>query len=311
VNERVFELSKVLQEEAAQFAEARRRSKVIHSSGDIDASGDEIEIPFRSFLKRKLPFQYYVGHGHVVDSDLRVSTQLDVIVSDNNATPVLFVGQNGTKYYPYESVYLFGEVKSTYVASKNYIRSFSEKRQVVTSALQRDQTPPSYLGNGISLGAGLTAGVTVTHRNPIFSFMFFVDSGDLNVASLIPEYSTIASELLPNIVCFADGKVIVKAEVVDRDGALEIGNIESNSHRIASRDDVYWVLYELTSQELRGGQALAILVLSIFEHLQNCVLMNPPIAKYMNHTLREAAHQTTLIDSKKIEEILNARVTKK
>lgn len=310
MNERIFEINKVFQEEAGQLAEARRRSKVIHSSGDIDASGDEIEIPFRDFLKRKLPFQYYVGHGHVVDSDLRVSPQFDVIVADNNATPVLFVGKNGIEYYPYESIYLFGEVKSTYVTSKKYIQAFSEKRGVTANVLQRESTPSTYLGNGINLGPGLSSGITVAFRNPLFSFMIFVDSGDLNVQSLISDYSSIDSETLPNIVCFADGRVIVKAEILLKNGNLQIGNIETNSHRITSRDDVHWVLYEFTNQELKGGQALAILMLAIFEHLQICVLMNPPILRYMNHILREAAHRSSLIDNNKIEEILKSAAAK-
>jgi hypothetical protein len=304
MNDRIFEINKVFQEEANQLVEARRRSKVIHSSGDIDASGDEIEIPFRDFLKRKLPFQYYVGHGHVVDSDLRVSSQFDVIVADNNATPVLFVGKNGTEYYPYESIYLFGEVKSTYATSKNYIKAFSEKRAILTDVLRRDQTPPTYLGNGISLGPGLETGVAVPYRNPLFSFMLFVDSGDLDVGSLISTYSSLDSKTLPNIICFADGRVIVKAEVKQTGEKFQIGNIDTNSHRILSRNDIHWVLYQLTNENLKGGQALAILMLAIFEHLQGCVLMNPPINKYMNHILREAPHQSSLLDVTKIAEIL-------
>lgn len=303
MNKAIFEINKVYEEEAAQLAEARTRSKVIHTSGDIDASGDEIELPFRDFLRSKLPSQYYVSQGHVVDKELKVSPQLDVIIADNNATPILFKGQNGTEYFPYESIYLFGEVKSTYVKSKHYISAFSSKCQNIKHILQRDQTPSNYIGNGISLGVSLSGNVNVQYRNPLFSFMLFVDSGDLDEKDLRSEYSKFSDEYLPNIVCFADGKVIAKAELIERQGNFSVGSIESNTHKISSRDDTFWLLFDLTNKEYKGGQALALLMLSIFEHLQSCVLMNPPINKYMDHILQSASYKPSLIDPKKFQEI--------
>jgi len=303
MNEAIFEINKVFQEEAAQLAEARKRSKVIHGSGDIDASGDEIELPFRSFLKRKLPFQYYVSQGHIVDRELKVSPQLDVIIADNNATPILFKGQNGTEFFPYESVYLIGEIKSTYVKSKHYISTFARKYESLKTVLQRDLTPPTYLGNGINLGGGLTTGVKVPYRNPLFSFMLFVDSGDVNEKDIRSEYSQFPDEQLPNIVCFADGRVIAKAELIERDGKYVVGSMETGSHKIISRNDIHWLMYELTNEEYKGGQALALLMLSIFEHLQSCVLMNPPINKYMNHILQSTSYKSSLVEAKKFQEI--------
>lgn len=298
-----FEMSKVYQEEAVQLREARIRSKIIHGSGDIDASGDEVEIPFRDFLRRKLPFQYYISQGHIVDSYLRVSSQFDVLIADNNATPILFKGQNGTEYFPYESVYLVGEIKSSYLQSKRYVSAFSKKYQSLKSLLQREATPPTYIGNGLNLGAGLTSGITEPFRNPLFSFMFFVDSGDLTVKAITEEYAQLSNEYLPNIVCFAGGKVLVKAELLEKDNAYQGGPIDGNSHRISSRTDIYWTMYEFTDEGSKGGHALALLMLLIFEHLQTCVLMRPPIGKYMNHILQGANNRFGLIDAGKIQEI--------
>src|SRR5262245_12384225 len=207
MNKAIFEINKVYQEEATQLAEARKRSKVIHGAGNIDASGDEIEVPFRDFLRRKLPFKYYVSQGHIVDKELKVSPQLDVVVADNNATPILFKGQNGTEYFPYESVYLVGEVKSTYIKSKHYISEFAGTYQSIKTALQRDATPLTYLGNGLNLGEGLISHANVPYRNPLFSFMLFVDSGDVDEKDLRLEYSGFSDEYLPNVVCFADGRI--------------------------------------------------------------------------------------------------------
>ncbi|MFZ1220159.1 MAG: DUF6602 domain-containing protein, partial [Chthoniobacterales bacterium] len=71
----VFEINAVYREEVVRLLSSRQQSKVIHSSGDIDASGDQIEAAFRDLLRRRLPTQYFVGHGHVVDKSLTVSSQ--------------------------------------------------------------------------------------------------------------------------------------------------------------------------------------------------------------------------------------------
>ena len=97
--EPILELTKVYQEAASQIVSARGRSKVIHKSGNIRASGDEIERPFRELIQRKLPSKYCVGQGHVVDKTLSISPQLDIIVADNSATPILFSTENDTKFF--------------------------------------------------------------------------------------------------------------------------------------------------------------------------------------------------------------------
>jgi hypothetical protein len=48
--EPVLELTKVYQEAASQIVKAKDRSKLIHKLGNIRASGDEIEKPFREFV---------------------------------------------------------------------------------------------------------------------------------------------------------------------------------------------------------------------------------------------------------------------
>jgi hypothetical protein len=62
-----FRMNEVYRQEVIRLLSARRKARVIHASGDIDASGDEIEEPFRDLLRRRLPNQYFVGHGHIVE----------------------------------------------------------------------------------------------------------------------------------------------------------------------------------------------------------------------------------------------------
>ena len=196
-NQSLLALTSVYEEEAKKLLAAREQCRTIHATGDIDASGDEVENAVRDFLHRKLPAKYYVGHGHIVDTTWTSSPQLDVIVADNSATPVLFEAKNGTQYFPYEAVYLIGEVKTSYSKSQQYILAFADTCAKVKDNLHRALTPPNYIGNGISLGDGLNTNVKEPFRNPVFTFMFFADSGDMSGESLINEFTPIPSQYCP------------------------------------------------------------------------------------------------------------------
>ena len=90
----------IYQEDTLALLAARTKSKVIHNTGDIDASGDEVEQPIRDFLSKRLPAQFVVIQGHIVDRHQRVSPQIDGIIADSSATPVRFQSENGTHYVP-------------------------------------------------------------------------------------------------------------------------------------------------------------------------------------------------------------------
>jgi len=100
-----LELTDVYREEVARLISARQHSKLIHGSGDIDASGDEIEVAFRDLLRRKLPSQYFVGHGHVVDESLAVSPQVVVKASLRDVREGAAV--NAVELDPYQAAQIF------------------------------------------------------------------------------------------------------------------------------------------------------------------------------------------------------------
>jgi len=45
-----FEIHRIYQQEAERVIHARNRSQTIHKTGDIKASGDEVEAPVRALL---------------------------------------------------------------------------------------------------------------------------------------------------------------------------------------------------------------------------------------------------------------------
>src|SRR5215469_15842855 len=133
-----FKIEKVFRSDAADILAAREKARMMHHGHDIDAAGDEVEITVRKVLGRKLPSLYYVGHGHIVDEQLHQSSQLDVIIANNTGAPILFRAENGTEDFPYEGVYAFGEVKSSYDNSKHHILAFSDTLKKIRTQLQRE-----------------------------------------------------------------------------------------------------------------------------------------------------------------------------
>jgi len=205
----IFEIRNSYQVEASRIVAARASGKLMHTSGDIPASGNEVEAAVRDVLRRRLSTRFYVGHGHIVDKHLNVSPQLDVIISDNTASPVLFEAEDGTKYFPFESVYAFGEVKTRYLSSKRYIENFCATYKNIKTQLVRQATPDNYLGNNVYLGEGITLLKKVPCRNPLFSFMLFVERGDVSDTVLTTELACATDDHLPNITCFLDGLLIL------------------------------------------------------------------------------------------------------
>lgn len=61
-------------------------------------------------LLSSLPKRYHVDSGHVISSDGTISSQIDVILTDGQYSPLIF-SHNNTKYFPVESVYAVFEVK--------------------------------------------------------------------------------------------------------------------------------------------------------------------------------------------------------
>ena len=287
----VFEINEVYRQEAVRLLSSRKKSKLIHSSGDIDASGDEIEVPFRDFLRRRLPNQYFVGHGHIVDRFLNVSPQFDVIIADNNATPILFEAENGSQYFPWESVYAIGEVKSTHIKGKHPIGAFAKSIEDLKKRLNRLPTPPNYLGQGLSLGEGLSSSESRPFKNPLFQFIVFFDSGDAEQSDLADEYCSNTDENLPVISLFLDGKIIVKAELTKVAGKVGMGAIDVDPMNILVQRDIDWMRVHFTDPHNGGSQALVTLMLGLFDHLNRCVLMAPPISDYLNTVLHSAPNQ--------------------
>jgi hypothetical protein len=128
-----LDIPTIFKSDAEDIAKAREKAIRIHGT-DIRAAGNEVEINVREYVKRMLPPRYYVTHGHLIDANGEVSSQLDIIIADNFNIPSLMTTKDGAEYIPVDSVYAIGEIKSTYYKSQDYIQGFSKVLEDIEKA---------------------------------------------------------------------------------------------------------------------------------------------------------------------------------
>jgi len=289
-----FPIDEVYEQEASKLLEAKKSVGIVHKTGDIDASGDELEIPFRQMLSKRLPAKYYIGHGHIVDGKMNVSPQFDVIIADSSATQILYDGENGTQYFPYESVYAIGEVKSSYYKNSKHIEKYISSIKTVIDKFSRESVSSSYIGNGIELGEGLSVSGARDIQNQLFSFMLFGSKNDYEPNEFGRQIDASSSLPNPNVICFLDGVVITKSNLIKTTtddyslGALELDPVRQNNGELG--------LVEIKFENNgKSGQALAVLMLGLIKHLNSTRLKQPPFDKYINSVLANAAHTGKVI----------------
>ncbi len=290
---KIFPIAEVYVQEASKLLEAKKSVGIVHKTGDIDASGDEIEIPFRKMLSNRLPAKYYVGHGHIVDSDLNVSPQFDVIIADSSATPILYDGENGTQYFPYESIYAIGEIKSSYYKNSKYVENYISSVKKVTEELSREDVSKNYIGNGIELGSGLSVNGSKEVQNQLFSFMLFGSKNDCNSTELKQQLDSSNSIPNPNIICFLDGSVITRSNLIETTEGYSLGPLEMDTLK-QKKEELGLVEVNFTNDD-KSGQAIAVLMLGLIKHLTSTRLKQPPFEKYVNSILAIAAHTGKVI----------------
>lgn len=72
--------------------------------------GDVTENNWLSWMKEFLPKRYMADKAFIIDSDGNVSDQIDIVIYDQQYSPIVF-NQNGALYITAESVYAVFEVK--------------------------------------------------------------------------------------------------------------------------------------------------------------------------------------------------------
>ncbi|HEY9681881.1 MAG TPA: DUF6602 domain-containing protein [Oculatellaceae cyanobacterium] len=216
-----LQLRELFEADADDIFAARKRGKVVRGTNNIAQSGEDVEYAVRQVLTSRLPSAYNVGHGHVVDRTLKTCGQFDVIVSDKFANPLLFSTKGNSDYLPIESVYAVGEIKSLYDKQKKPFEKFSKHLEELHELNRPDVDQNFYLVGGKGRGI-ILPGETSDRRprkNPLFSFMFFVESGQFKLSDIKALYESTPIRYLPNVVCFLDLGIIAYGQYTSKNYA--------------------------------------------------------------------------------------------
>ena len=255
---------------------AQNQVKLIHNSGDIPASGNQLEVAIRNFFKKKLPEKYYISNGHIIDSTLSTSPQLDLIIADNFRTPILYKTFDDTEYLTYESVYAYAEIKSSW--SKKYIEDFVTTKERTYKFLNRENIAPNFInagGKGIYLNVPTT---TYSYKNPLFAFMFIGDSSAFSYEHIKEHYQNSDWKFLPNIICLYDKGLIVNINKEQLENKIFKVNLYPEFLN-DKREENEWILLKLDKKR----STLGTLYFMALEHLNTCVLGSPNMLDYMQN----------------------------
>lgn len=253
---------------------AHRQVKLIHNSGDIPASGNQLEIAVRNFFRKKLPEKYYISNGHIIDTSLRASPQLDLIIADNFKTPILYKTFDDTEYLTYESIYAYAEIKSSW--DKIYLTDFISTSERLDRFLERKKTSPNFINTG---GRGIELDVPTTKnpfQNPLLTFMFIAQSDTFSFEHITKEYNNTQWNLLPNVLCLFDKGIIVNINKKALNDKLFKINLYPE-FVADNKNDNEWILLEFDKKR----STLGTLYYIVLEHLNTCVLGFPNMLDYM------------------------------
>ena len=265
---------KFFQHDLEKIMMAYRLSDSIRGGvGNIRAAGDEIESAVREFYRSKLYPNYYVGDGHIVDSNLKVSPQFDIIISENRKNPVLFKLADKSDILYFEPVILYGEIKRSYY-SNDLVTKFIENINRMNHELVRENLPPNYIDTA---GAGMLVNENVTTlpvRNPILKYMFFVDSFKLKRNHLQRIFSgdDYDKSSLPNFIVFLDQGLVVNVN----DEAFAAGKVEINLYPEYEERENSWILLPFESSH----ETLIYHYMLIVDHLNSVATSHTDVLNY-------------------------------
>ncbi|MBL9144913.1 MAG: hypothetical protein JNM99_14625 [Verrucomicrobiaceae bacterium] len=273
-----LDIPKLFRDSAQGLRDARERCIQVHGT-DIRAAGNEVEIAVRQFFERILPERFCVTHGHLIDRNGTVSPQLDLIISDNTGLPSLLTTADGTRYIPVESVFAIAEVKSTFYRANQPISSFSRTLRTIRENMVRPlEKNTAFDGlQDSTLMRDLLHGSPHRYLNPLFSFMIFVDHGDVSEQALDSELVNNCDEDLPGMILLLNQAVVFYAR--KGEPSLSFEKYPSLVHS----DEHAWHVSPLAGDSETGsleGNHLGVLYYALVAHLNQSLLKPPDLRSY-------------------------------
>lgn len=267
-------LSKYFQYSLEKILMAYRLSGSIqHELKNIRAAGDEVELSIKDFYQEKLFPRYHVCDGHLIDKNLKASPQYDLIICENSKNPVLFNLADKSELIYFETTYCFAEIKKSFYA-ENLITLFSDKIKRTKLELEREKIDPRFIetaNSGFLVEENLTL---LPYRNPLLSFMFFVNSSNLNAKKVGTFLNSTDNSELPNFIVLLDKGVILNVN----EEAYKNGTLKINLYPEFETENNLWILLKIEEEQ----KVLIYQYMLVVEHLNNCVLSTPNLRNYTN-----------------------------
>lgn len=175
-------------------------------------TGDLVERVLRSQLQEVLPEKVGVSSGFVVDSEGKVSRQMDIILYDRQNTPRIFTSE-GAQMFPVEATYACGEIK-TNLNSAEFRDSFDK------CLSYKRLTRRAYYSQPKSLVHRLF-GRQYDHWQSIF---FCIAAHSTRVSQFIPVYRSVVEERALEVHERID--TVVALDATDNENILLNGSVE-------------------------------------------------------------------------------------
>lgn len=268
-------LSKYFQHDVEKILMAYRLSGSIQAElKNLRASGDEVELSVKNFFSEKLFPKYHVCDGHIIDKTLKVSPQYDLIISENSKNPILFNLADKSELIYYETVYCFAEIKKSFYKD-DLISQFSKNIKRTKKELTRDLIDPKFIetaNSGFYIEQNLT---NLPCRNPLLSFMIFINSSKLNATKVGEFLNSTPNAELPNFIVLLDQGMILNVNKEE----FEKGKLKINLYPEFETEENIWILLNINDEQ----NVLIYQYMMVLEHLNNSVLSTPNLREYTNN----------------------------
>lgn len=258
--------------------ESRLASVIKRDEIDTRACGDEVEITVRDFFKSKLQPKYHVSDGHIIDKELNVSQQIDIIIADAMKNPVFDQHANGSELVFYDSVFAYGEVKKSYYDS-TILRQVSSNIKRFKEIMKRDAIDANVLECSNDMIKVRQPLVDNAQRNMLFTFLFVVDNGFLNIDKVKEELNSTNNSELPNMIVFLESGIFVN---VRKSSMIGGQHPIINLYPKDSDTDQEWRF--LTFDNPTGVLNYSHLLLQ--EHLRTTIVKAPDFLEYSDYIFK-------------------------
>ena len=282
-----LDIAEIFKSDAEGIISSRSEAIRLHPT-DIRAAGNQVEITVRNYFRRILPPKYYVTHGHLIDIGGEVSSQLDIIIADNSNLPSLMTAQDGTEYIPIDSVYAFGEIKSTYYKSQSPLQGLSNQIEDVRTRLFHQEVKNTAY-TSIRTGK-LEATATLEHLvmgkgnrflNRLFAFALFVDSGDFRFEDVAEFFVKRDQSYLPNVTTLLNKGALLWASFSD----IGLSYVRDPQESNTGNEDWYFIPHTGMAGGTMEGNHLGLLYYLLIEHLNHSHLEPPALKEYLRNIL--------------------------